>query len=143
MKPAAERPVRARRGGAALAELSAAASSCLAVLGGGGRCEIRVPGRSFLLAQRAGELYLSGELALRLALDGPAFWRLCGLAAPGIAHPAAALCPSADGKRLKFVRWLAQRDSAFLLRAIEQMMNQMDVWQALLAEQAGLAEEGR
>jgi len=141
MKPAAEGALRGRGGAAALAALRASAAACLRVLGRGGSCEIRVPGRSLLLSQRGEELYLSGELALDRPLDGAAFARLCALAGPGMTHPAAALCPSADGKRLEFARWLARRDSAFLLAAVEQTMNQMDVWQALLAEQAGLAKE--
>jgi hypothetical protein len=117
---------------AALAALRAAVGRSLGTLRHDDDCQLQLPERCLQLARRGEQLYLQGDLALARPLQDAAYARLCALALAGAAYFAAVLSCGADSTQLKFVRRLSRDDSDALLQAVEQMLNQIDVWQSLL-----------
>lgn len=117
-----------------LVSLRTAAGECLTALRHAGEREISLLGRKFLLSRHQDDLYLCSEMKISQRPDDLLLLRVCGLALPNIRHFPAVVAFSSESGCLKFIRKVRQHSTSFVLQSIEQMFNQMDVWQRLLEE---------
>jgi len=124
-----------------LATLRETIRRALAAPSRAGDWNIMVSDVALRLSRQTHGLVLSSRLEPVPALDPPGRWKVCQLALPNLAHFPAIVALDGDPGSLNFLHRLQEASVTAVVHAIEQMLNQIEVWRGLLSD--GATQGGR